>query len=55
MHFSPKRPTTFKSWEMIHFFIADKENVKKSEFDWLVAKLPLKEISIFEMFPVLSE
>ena len=46
LNFSPKGPTTSEIWEMKLPFIADHENVTKSAFDWLAAKLWLKESTI---------
>ena len=42
MNYFSKGPTTFKIWEMKETsFIADHENLEKSTFDWLAAKLCL--------------
>ena len=43
LSFSPKGPTTFKILRNEALFIADYENVQKFVFDWLAAKLWLKE------------
>ena len=41
-----KEPTTFKIFRNEILFIADYENVRKFAFDWLAAKLWLKESTI---------
>ena len=46
LNFSPKGPTTFKIFRIETLFIADYENVPKFVFDWLAAKLWLKESTI---------
>ena len=46
LNFSPKGPTTFKIFQNETLFIADYENVQKFVFDWLAAKLWLKESTI---------
>ena len=46
LNFSPKGPTTFKIFRNEALFIADYENVQKFVFDWLAAKLWLKESTI---------
>ena len=44
--FSPWGPTTFKIFRNETLFIADYENVQKLVFDWLAAKLWIKESTI---------
>ena len=46
LNFSLKGPTTFKIFRIETLFIADYENVPKFVFDWLAAKLWLKESTI---------
>ena len=46
LNFSPKGPTTFKIFQNEILFIVDYENVQKLAFDWLAAKLWLKESAI---------
>ena len=46
LNFSPKGPTTFKIFRIETLCIADHENVPKFVFDWLAAKLWLKESTI---------
>ena len=43
LNFSHKGPTTFKISQNETLFIADNGNVQKFAFDWLAAKLWLKE------------
>ena len=43
LNFSSKGPTTFKIFRNETLLIADYENVQKFVFDWLAAKLWLKE------------
>ena len=46
LNFSPKGPTTFKIFRFETLFIADYENIPKFVFDWLAAKLWLKDSTI---------
>ena len=46
LNFSPEGPTTFKIFRNEILFIAVYENVQKFVFDWLAAKLWLKESTI---------
>ena len=46
LNFSPKGATTFKIFRNETLFIAHYENVPKFVFDWLAAKLSLKESTI---------
>ena len=46
LNFSPKGSTTFKIFRNETLFIANYENVQKFVFDWLAAKLWLKESNI---------
>ena len=46
LNFSPEGPTTFKTFQNETLFIDDYENLPKFVFDWLAAKLWLKESTI---------
>ena len=46
LNFSLKGPTTSKTFRIETLFIADYESVPKLVFDWLAAKLWLKESTI---------
>ena len=55
LNFPPKGTYDFQNLGNETLFIADHNNVKKSTFDWLAAKLWLKENTIFGMFALLNE